>query len=528
MTTHLIKRALLSVSDKTGLVEFARGLQSLGIELISTGGTAESLQKEGLPVKDVSSITGFPEILDGRVKTLHPNVHGGILARRDLATHCAQLEEHRIEPIDLVVVNLYPFTQTIAQPGVTLEAAIEKIDVGGPTMVRAAAKNFRHVAVVTDPHRYSAILEELQTQNGALTLATRFALATAAFEHTASYDLAISEFLANRAQFDAGSNQFQVSETELFPAQLSFQIERRQALRYGENPHQQAALYQLTTTDRSGIAFADQLQGKELSFNNLIDLDAAWNLVCEFDHPACAIIKHTNPCGVGVASVPLEAYRQALATDPVSAFGGIIAFNSQVDAGTATEVTSMFVEAVIAPDFDEASLEIFAARKNVRVMRARPGHSATGWNVRSVSGGILVQTQDTLRITPDQLRIVTERQPTETELQDLLFAWTVCKHVKSNAIVYARNLQLVGVGAGQMSRVDSVKIGAMKAKLPIEGGVLASDAFFPFRDGLDAAAEHKITAVIQPGGSVRDAEVIAAANEHGLAMVFTGVRHFRH
>ncbi|MBX7220626.1 MAG: bifunctional phosphoribosylaminoimidazolecarboxamide formyltransferase/IMP cyclohydrolase [Blastocatellia bacterium] len=528
MTTTAINRALVSVSDKTGLVEFATALHKLGVELISTGGTADTLAQAGLPVKDVSSVTGFPEILDGRVKTLHPLVHGGILARRDLATHQAQLAEHHITPIDMVVVNLYPFTQTVAQDGVTFAAAIEKIDVGGPTMVRAAAKNFKDVAIVTDATDYPALVNEIK-ETGGLSLGTRYGLAKKAFAQTAAYDTAISEFLENRSSLEAETEQFAVAAADTFPAQTSLRLVRKQALRYGENPHQEAALYvPAGPSAGQGVADAMQLQGKELSYNNLIDLDAAWNLVCEFDDAACAIIKHTNPCGVGVSAVPLEAFRLALATDPVSAFGGIIAFNRRVDAGTATEITSMFVEAVIAPDFDEASLHVFATKKNLRLMRISDQGGATGAAIRSISGGILMQSNDSLRMTADQLKVVTKRQPTEQELKDLLFAWKICKHVKSNAIVYAREGQLVGAGAGQMSRVDSVKFGAQKAVLPLAGCVLASDAFFPFRDGLDEAAKHRITAVIQPGGSVRDEEVIAAADEHGLAMVLTGVRHFRH
>ncbi len=526
--THIqIRRALVSVSDKTGLIDFAAALHGLGVEILSTGGTADALNQAGIPVKDVSSVTGFPEILDGRVKTLHPGVHAGILARRDVPSHLDALASLDITPIDLVVVNLYPFAATVARDGVTFAQAVEKIDIGGPTMVRAAAKNHQGVAIVTDAGDYPCVIEEMKANNGALSFATRFELARKAFAHTARYDAAIAEFLANRTHFDADSESVAVTPAEEFPPRRAFAIERKQALRYGENPHQSAALYSDPFGAR-GVADAEQLQGKELSYNNFIDLDAAWNLVREFEHPACAIIKHTNPCGVGVAAVPLEALRLALATDPVSAFGGIFAFNAKLDAGTATEITGMFIEAVIAPDYDEASLEIFAKKKNVRVMKMPKLDGSEGYAVRSITGGLLVQSADTKRIGADDLRVVSERRPTEAEFRDLLFAWTVCKHVKSNAIVYARDNQTVGVGAGQMSRVDSVKIGAMKAQLPLAGCVLASDAFFPFRDGIDEAAKHKITAIIQPGGSVRDDEVIAAANEHGLAMVFTGARHFKH
>lgn len=527
MTAHVIRRALLSVSDKTGLIEFATKLRAHGVDLVSTGGTSKALQAAGLPVRDVAELTGFPEMLDGRVKTLHPRVHGGILARRDLETHRQQLQQHDLEEIDLVVVNLYPFAATVAKPGVDFEDAVENIDIGGPSMIRGAAKNFHHVAVVTDAGDYVAIADELDANGGALKLGTRYRLARKAFEHTAAYDATISEFLAGRVTFDDETEAFAVSEPEAFPARVTLALQRRQSLRYGENPHQAAALYVAAENTPPGVATAEQLQGKELSFNNLLDLDAAWNLAREFELPACAIIKHTNPCGVGIAAVPLEAFRLALATDPVSAFGGIIAFNAKVDAGTATDISGMFVEAVIAPDYDEAALQVFAGKKNVRVMRVpRETHDST--YVRSISGGFLLQSADAKRITAADLKVATRRQPTEEELSDLLFAWTICKHVKSNAIVYAKGSQLVGVGAGQMSRVDSVKLGATKAQLSLDGSVLASDAFFPFRDGLDEAAKHGVKAIIQPGGSIRDEEVITAADEHGIAMVFTGVRHFRH
>jgi phosphoribosylaminoimidazolecarboxamide formyltransferase / IMP cyclohydrolase len=527
MTSHRIRRALLSVSDKTGLPDFAARLHALGVELISTGGTANALRAAGLPVRDVSSLTDFPEILDGRVKTLHPRIHAGLLARRDLETHLAQLREHNLETIDLAVVNLYPFSQTVENPHVVFDEAIENIDIGGPSMIRAAAKNFHHAAPVVDPADYAAVADELEANGGALSLATRYRLARTAFERTAAYDAAIADFLLNRTRLDAETSEFGVSAAEAFPPRVTLTLARRQSLRYGENPHQLAALY-AAPDGGSGVATAEQAQGKELSFNNFLDLDAAWALVREFDHAACAIIKHTNPCGVGVAAVPLEALRLALETDPVSAFGGIFAFNVKVDAGTATEISSMFVEAVIAPDYDDAALRVFSAKKNVRVMRMPNLQAAPSVNVRSVSGGFLLQSADTHRVQAEGLTVVTERAPSPEETRDLLFAWTICKHVKSNAITYAKNGQLIGVGAGQMSRVDSVKLGATKARLPLAGSVLASDAFFPFRDGVDEAAKHGVTAIIQPGGSVRDEEVIAAANAHGLAMVLTGVRHFKH
>jgi phosphoribosylaminoimidazolecarboxamide formyltransferase/IMP cyclohydrolase len=542
-----IRRALLSVSDKTGLVEFARALRGFGVELLSTGGTAKALRDTGLEVRDVSDVTGFPEMMDGRVKTLHPRIHGGILAVRDNPEHARALEEHDIEPIDMVVINLYPFEQTIAREGVTLEEAVEQIDIGGPAMVRSAAKNFNDVAVVISPSLYSEIVDELQRTEGSLSFDTRSRLAIMAFAHTAGYDNAITRHL-NAAFIDADlppqtadsqpqathdSGRFQKLVTlnaihagEPFPPHLGFLLEKEDDLRYGENPHQRAALYR--TGEESGVARAEILGGKEMSFNNYVDADAAWQLVCDFGEAACAIIKHMNPAGVGTSDSLEEAYRRALATDPVSAFGGIVAFNRKVDEPAARAVTEIFTEVVIAPDFDEAAVEVLKSKKNLRILRAGAARQPTGLDFKRITGGMLVQTRDTHRLTREDLKVVTRRAPTEEETAALMFAWTVCKHTKSNAIVYARAGQTVGVGAGQMSRVDSVRIGAMRAQLPVEGSVLASDAFFPFRDGIDEAAKHGITAVIQPGGSVRDAEVVAAADEHNLAMVFTGVRHFRH
>jgi phosphoribosylaminoimidazolecarboxamide formyltransferase / IMP cyclohydrolase len=530
-----IRRALLSVSDKTGLVEFARALSGFGVELLSTGGTAKALREAGLEVRDVSDVTGFPEMLDGRVKTLHPRIHGGILALRDNAEHARALAEHRIEPIDMVVVNLYPFEQTVAREGVTLEEAVEQIDIGGPSMVRSAAKNFKDVAVVVSPVLYEQIIGLMNHYGGALPLEMREQLAHFAFSLTAAYDSTISDYLNSRQARKFVEEEFSSviknqqatdSASSELPVSVHPVISKIVDLRYGENPHQHAALYDIGEIE--GVAHAEVLGGKEMSFNNYVDADAAWQLVCDFDETACAIIKHMNPAGVGCAASLEEAYRRALATDPVSAFGGIVAFNRKVDEPAARAVTEIFTEVVVAPDFDEAAVEVLKSKKNLRILRAGETRPPEGLDFKRITGGMLVQTRDTHRLTREELKVVTRRAPTEEELASLLFAWTVCKHTKSNAIVYARDSQTVGVGAGQMSRVDSVRIGAMRARLPVEGSVLASDAFFPFRDGIDEAAKHGITAVIQPGGSVRDSEVIAAADEHNLAMVFTGVRHFRH
>ncbi|HVI70633.1 MAG TPA: bifunctional phosphoribosylaminoimidazolecarboxamide formyltransferase/IMP cyclohydrolase, partial [Pyrinomonadaceae bacterium] len=472
---------------------------------------AKTLRDAGLKVRDVSEITGFPEMMDGRVKTLHPRVHGGLLAIRDNADHVAALEQHGIEAVDLVVVNLYPFAETIKRDGVTREEAIEQIDIGGPAMIRSAAKNSQDVAVVVSPNQYPGIIDELKIHHGALSLNTRRQLAQAAFEQTAHYDAMVSSYLAG--------------SSGPLPDRLTWTMKKVSDLRYGENPHQRAALYQ---TSGAGIANAEILSGKEMSFNNYVDAEAAWQLVCDFEQTACAIIKHTNPSGAALGDTPAEAYQKALATDTVSAFGGIVAFNRTVDAAAAQEMSKIFTEVVIAPEYDPEALELLRAKKNLRVIRMKSMEQSRKVEVKEIGGGMLVQTADDHKLSRDELKVVTERQPSEEEIRALLFAWTVCKHTKSNAIVYARDGQTVGVGAGQMSRVDSVKIGAMRAQLPVAGSVLASDAFFPFRDGIDQAAQHGITAVIQPGGSVRDDEVIAAANEHGLAMVFTGIRHFKH
>ena len=506
-----IRRVLISVSDKTGIVDFAQALSGFDVEIISTGGTAQTLRDAGLIVRDISDVTGFPEMMDGRVKTLHPRVHGGLLAIRANPVHVAAMQQHGIEPIDMVVVNLYPFAETIRREGVTRAEAIEQIDIGGPAMIRSAAKNSQDVAVVVSSDQYAQIVDELKEHSGALSIDTRHRLAQAAFEQTAQYDSMVSQYLAG--------------STGALPDRLSSTMKKIADLRYGENPHQQAALYQ---TSGSGIANAEVLSGKEMSFNNYVDAEAAWQLVCDFEQTACAIIKHTNPSGVGLGTTGAEAYQKALATDPVSAFGGIVAFNRNVDAAAAQEVTKIFTEVVIAPGYDPEALEILRAKKNLRVIRMNPTEQSRRFEVKEIGGGVLLQTPDDHKLRSDELKVVTARKPTDEEIRALLFAWTVCKHTKSNAIVYARADQTVGVGAGQMSRVDSVKIGAMRAQLPVAGSVLASDAFFPFRDGIDEAATHGITAVIQPGGSVRDDEVIAAANEHGLAMVFTGVRHFKH
>jgi phosphoribosylaminoimidazolecarboxamide formyltransferase/IMP cyclohydrolase len=537
-----IRRALLSVSDKTGLVDFARALREFGVELLSTGGTAKALREAGLEVRDVSDVTGFPEMLDGRVKTLHPRIHGGILAVRDNPEHARALAEHEIGPIDMVVVNLYPFEQTIAREGVTLAEAVEQIDIGGPAMVRSAAKNFRDVAVVTSPDLYPRILQLMTENNGSLSLKTRSRLALRAFSHTGNYDQAIHSYLAEALHVGGADLRSVFTITEVskafaaeelvaaggsYPEHLGLILSKHSDLRYGENPHQKAALFKVFQ-EQSGIAQAELLGGKEMSFNNYVDADAAWQLVCDFEETVCAIIKHMNPSGVGTAATLEEAYRRALATDPVSAFGGIVAFNRTVDEPAARALTEIFTEVVVAPDFEEAAVEVLKSKKNLRILRAGVAREPEGLDFKRVTGGMLVQTRDAHRLRRADLKVVTRREPTAEEFEALIFAWTVCKHTKSNAIVYARAGQTVGVGAGQMSRIDSVRIGAMRAQFPVEGSVLASDAFFPFRDGLDEAAKHGITAVIQPGGSVRDAEVIAAADEHDLAMVYTGIRHFRH
>jgi phosphoribosylaminoimidazolecarboxamide formyltransferase/IMP cyclohydrolase len=518
-----IRRALLSVTDKTGLVEFAKALGGFGVELISTGGTARALREAGLTVKDISELTGFPEMLDGRVKTLHPLVHGGLLYIRGNAQHEVAVAAHGIQPIDMVVVNLYAFEKTAAQPGVAFGHLIENIDIGGPSMVRSAAKNFEDVAIVTRVTDYPTLMEELKANSGALSRTTRWRLAKQAFALTAAYDTAIANTLERIAESPAPASAAVLDEDAL-PATLRINMPLAQALRYGENPHQKAALY----ADGSGlgVAGARQLQGKELSFNNLVDLDACWELAQEFAEPAVIIVKHTNPCGAATGSTVLEAYKKALASDPVSAFGGVIGINREVDGAAAEEIAKLFVEAIAAPGFSTEARGRFAAKKNLRLVEV---HAAPVRPVvKHVSGGLLLQDADTGRVTETELKVVTWRPPTAEELRNLLFAWRVCKHVKSNAIVYARNGQTLGVGAGQMSRVDAARFGAMKAVLPLEGCVAASDAFFPFPDGLETVAKAGATAVIQPGGSVKDDEVIAAADKLALAMVFTGIRHFRH
>jgi phosphoribosylaminoimidazolecarboxamide formyltransferase/IMP cyclohydrolase len=514
---------LLSVTDKTGLVEFARALAGFGVELVSTGGTAKALREAGLAVKDIGELTGFPEMLGGRVKTLHPRVHGGLLYIRGNAEHEAAVAAHGIQPIDMVVVNLYAFEKTAAQPGVAFGHLIENIDIGGPSMVRSAAKNFEDVAIVTRVADYAPLIEELKAHGGALVRATRWRLARQAFALTAAYDAAIANTLERIAEAPAPEAPAVFDDAAL-PSTLRIDFPLAQPLRYGENPHQRAALY----TDGSGlgIAGAAQLQGKELSFNNLVDLDAAWELAQEFEEPAVIIVKHTNPCGAATGVTLLEAYQKALACDPVSAFGGVIGINREVDAAAAGEIAKLFVEAIAAPGFSLQARERFAAKKNLRLVEVRAAEPRPV--VKQVSGGLLLQDADTGRVTESELKVATWRPPTPGELRSLLFAWRVSKHVKSNAIVYAREGQTLGVGAGQMSRVDAARFGAMKAVLPLNGCVAASDAFFPFPDGLQAVAEAGATAVIQPGGSVRDDEVIAAADKLGIAMVFTGIRHFRH
>ncbi len=555
-----IKRALVSVSDKNGIVELVKKLKEYGVEIISTGGTARTLREANLKVTEVSEITGFPEMMDGRVKTLHPKIHGAFLALRDNTDHISAMKTHHIEPIDLVVVNLYPFERTIEKEDVSLEEAVEQIDIGGPAMIRSASKNWRDVAVVTDTRLYESVLKEMKEMDGSLSLETRQRLATLAYARTTSYDLAISSYLARQLSDedlrfleplnplgnlvfieaeDFGGNanvNERVSDEEKGEANFEFEnfasieLTKVTDLRYGENPHQKAALYK-TFREAGGIANAQQLHGKEMSFNNYIDADAAWRLVSDFEELACAIIKHTNPSGVGIGENNEEAYRRALATDPVSAFGGIVAFNKFVDAKVAQSVNEIFTEVVVAPDFELEALEIFKKKKNLRILRVEKSRETNALEYRTISGGMLVQNRDDLKITGKNLKVVSQKKPTEEEIRALLFAWKVCKHVKSNAIVFANQFQTVGVGSGQMNRVDSVRIAAMRAEkteLDLKNTVLASDAFFPFRDNIDEAAKFGISAIIQPGGSVRDEEVIQAANEHSLAMVFTNFRHFKH
>ena len=518
MTDVKITRALLSVSDKTGLIDFARALHGHGVELVSTGGTARAIAEAGLPVREVAELTGFPEMMDGRVKTLHPSVHGGILARRDLASHTDAMAQHGIGAIDLVVVNLYPFEATVAR-GAGWDETVENIDIGGPAMIRSAAKNHAFVAIVTDVEDYAAVIAEMDEKGGATSLALRTRLAATAYGRTGAYDSAIAR-------------RFVAEIGETFPRRIGFAGTRSATLRYGENPHQQAAFY-ADGSERPGIATARQVQGKELSFNNLNDTDAAFELVAEFPEPAIAIIKHANPCGVALGSSLADAHARALACDPVSAFGGIVAANRPLDEATAEQIVAVFTEVVIAPGADAGALAVFAARKNLRLLLtdAIPDPATPGYNVRNLAGGLLVQTRDTGHVGADDLTVATRRAPSENELADMLFAFRVAKHVKSNAIVYVKDRATVGIGAGQMSRLDSAIIARQKAAragLSIEGAVVASDAFFPFADGLLEAAEGGAVAAIQPGGSMRDAEVIAAADARGMAMVMTGMRHFRH
>jgi phosphoribosylaminoimidazolecarboxamide formyltransferase/IMP cyclohydrolase len=518
---HRVERALISVSDKEGVVELASQLAALGVKLLSTGGTAKLLQQSGLAVTEVSDYTGFPEMLDGRVKTLHPKVHGGLLARRDSPEHMAAIEAHGIGRIDLLVVNLYPFQQTVARLDCTLEDAIENIDIGGPAMLRAAAKNHSGVAVVVDPKDYRRVLGEIR-EHGTVADATRFELARKVFAHTAQYDGAIANWLGGvRAD---GTH-------DAFPQSLTMQFERVQPMRYGENPHQGAAFYRDVAPAAGTLAHYRQLQGKELSYNNIADSDAAWECVKTFEEAACVIVKHANPCGVATGHDCGDAYAKAFATDPTSAFGGIIAFNRPLDGIAAEQVSKQFVEVLIAPGFDEAARRVFAAKQNVRLLEIPIARSSNHVDLKRVGGGLLVQTPDEWNLAPENLKVVTRRAPTPAQLRDLLFAWRVAKFVKSNAIVFCGDGRTLGVGAGQMSRIDSARIASIKAEhanLTLAGSVVASDAFFPFRDGLDVVVDAGAVAVIQPGGSVRDEEVVAAADERGVAMVFSGVRHFRH
>jgi len=515
-----IQRAILSVTDKSGVADFARKLANLGVELISTGGTAKLLRDSGVTVKDISDLTGFPEMLDGRVKTLHPKVHGGILHRRADPAHRAAVAEHGIEPIDMIVVNLYPFEKTAAKPDVHFEELIENIDIGGPSMIRSAAKNFQDVAVVTSPSDYPAIADEMAKSDGSLSAQTRWRLAQKAFATTAAYDSAIASTLERVST----NGDFHLEKPQGFPDPLRLSFTKVSDLRYGENPHQKAAMY--TDGSATGVANARQIHGKELSYNNIVDLEAAWNLAQEFEEPVCAIIKHTNPCGTATGKTLAEAYKKALECDPVSAFGGVIAVNRPLNAAAADEMAKLFLEVIGAPSFEPAAVEKFAGKKNLRLVEIT--HKPQKWVMKNVSGGMLVQEADVHQLQESDLKVVTKRAPSPEEIRALLFAWKVCKHVKSNAILYARQGQTVGVGAGQMSRVESCRIGAQKAVLPLQGTVAASDAFFPFPDSVEEIAKAGATAIIQPGGSVRDQEAIEAADRLGLAMVFTGVRHFRH
>ena len=518
-----IRRALLSVSDKTSLIELASFLHERNVELLSTGGTASRLREAGLKVTEVSDYTGSPEILDGRVKTLHPKIHGGLLGIRSKPSHQAQMQEHGIQPIDMVVVNLYPFRETAARKEASFEEVVEQIDIGGPSMVRSAAKNHAFVAIITDPRDYGWIVEEMEGHECNLSDATCFKLAQRAFAHTAAYDAAIAAWFSERAWAPDGITK---DPKELTPLEI-LSLEKARDLRYGENPHQRGALYRPISAPKAGVAGAEVLHGKELSYNNLLDSDAAWNLALEFELPAAAVIKHTNPSGVAQADTLKNAYILARDCDPVSAFGSVVALNREVEADTAAELASTFVEVVIAPGFHPDALAILIQRKNLRLLKASLTR-APYLEHRQIGGGFLVQDKDFYQVSPEDLKVVTKRAPSEEELKALLFGWRVVKHVKSNAIVFSNATRTLGIGAGQMSRVDSVKWGAMRARLPLQGCALASDAFFPFPDGLEIAAGYGVRAVIQPGGSVRDAEVIAAADAHDIAMVFTGIRHFKH
>ena len=528
-TTRPIRRALLSVSDKTGIVEFASALAERGVDILSTGGTARLLTEQGITVTEVSDYTGFPEMMDGRVKTLHPKVHGGILGRRGQDDQV--MAQHGIQPIDMVVVNLYPFADTVAKKDCTFADAIENIDIGGPTMVRSAAKNHKDVAIVVNAANYQRVIAEMDTNQNSLTQETRFDLAIAAFEHTAAYDGMIANYFGTMVP-TYGENS-EGDDNSLFPRTFNQQMLKKQDMRYGENSHQQAAFYVEASPQEASVSTAQQIQGKALSFNNIADTDAALECVKEFSEPACVIVKHANPCGVALGESILEAYQRAYKTDPTSAFGGIIAFNRELDAKTAQAIIEkQFVEVIIAPSVSSDAINIVAAKKNVRLLECGQWSTkTTGFDLKRVNGGLLVQDRDQGMVELSDLQVVSERQPTDAELKDALFCWKVAKYVKSNAIVYAKGDMTIGVGAGQMSRVYSAKIAGIKAAdegLEVEGCVMASDAFFPFRDGIDAAADAGIRCVIQPGGSMRDDEVIAAANEHGMAMIFTGMRHFRH
>ncbi len=521
----MIKQALISVSDKTGVLEFARELSALGVKLLSTGGTAKLLADNGLPVTEVADYTGFPEMLDGRVKTLHPKVHGGILARRDFPEHVAALEQHGIPTIDMVVVNLYPFQQTVAKGECSLEDAIENIDIGGPTMLRSSAKNHKDVTVIVDPSDYAVVLAEMKANQNVVSYDTKFTLAKKVFAHTAQYDGAITNYLTSLGEDKAHATR------SAYPQTLNLHFEKVQEMRYGENPHQSAAFYRDLKSLDGALANYKQLQGKELSYNNIADADAAWECVKSFTESACVIVKHANPCGVAVAATPFDAYSKALQTDPTSAFGGIIAFNRELDGKAAAEVVKQFVEVLIAPSFTEEAKQIFVARQNVRLLEISLGNGINQYDVKRVGGGLLVQAPDSKNVLQEELRVVSKLQPTPQQMADMMFAWRVAKYVKSNAIVFCGNGMTLGVGAGQMSRIDSARIASIKAQnagLTLTGSAVASDAFFPFRDGLDVVVDAGATCVIHPGGSMRDQEVIDAADERGVVMVYTGTRHFRH